>query len=133
MWTSERNRHLPVRESGAELGVVTLGGDPAGVNLGGERRWLPVCCPGGYFWRPNVGDEVLVLKAGAEQESPCILGMTPGETDLKPGEVRVSSGGSAVSLLNGRLELNGRLFVNGVDLEAYVRAIVADMLSNVEG
>ena len=26
------------KEPAAELGVVTLGGDPAGVSLGGERR-----------------------------------------------------------------------------------------------
>ena len=37
MWTSERNRNLPLREAAAELGSVTLGGDPAGVSLGGER------------------------------------------------------------------------------------------------
>ena len=33
MWTSERRREFPVREAPAELGTVTLGGDPAGVVL----------------------------------------------------------------------------------------------------
>ena len=70
MWTSERNRNLPLREAAAELGSVTLGGDPAGVSLGGERRWLTVYGPGGYRWRPSAGSKVLVLKAGAEGESP---------------------------------------------------------------
>ena len=69
MWTSERSRNLPVREAPAEIGTVTLGGDPAGVSLGGERRWLPVYAPGGYSWRPTSGDKVQVLKAGAEGES----------------------------------------------------------------
>lgn len=70
MWTSERNRNLPLREAAAEIGTVTLGGDPAGVSLGGERRWLTVYGPGGYCWRPTAGDKVLVLKAGAEGSPP---------------------------------------------------------------
>ena len=68
MWTSERDRRPRAEEPAAELGTVTLGGDPAGVSLGGERRWLNVYGPGGYSWRPTAGDKVLVLKAGAEGE-----------------------------------------------------------------
>ena len=83
MWTSERSRNLSVEEPAAELGTITLGGDPAGVSLGGERRWLSVYGPGGYSWRPTSGDRVLVLKAGAEGESPCILGMAQGGENLK--------------------------------------------------
>ena len=37
MWTSERRLERRAEESAA-LGQVTLGGDPAGVFLGGERR-----------------------------------------------------------------------------------------------
>ena len=90
MWTSERNRNLQVREPAAEMGTITMGGDPAGVNLGGERRWLNVYGPGGYSWRPTAGDKVLVLKTGAEGESPCILGTAQEGEDLKPGEVRLT-------------------------------------------
>ena len=60
MWTSERNRRLSAGEPAADVGVVTLNGDPAGVELGGERRWLSVYSPGGYRWRPAAGDQVLV-------------------------------------------------------------------------
>ena len=66
MWTAERNRNVRSGEPAAELGCVTLGGDPAGVSLGGERRWIGVYGPGGYSWRPTSGDKVLVLKTGAE-------------------------------------------------------------------
>ena len=69
MWTSERGRLPQSQEPAAEMGVVTVGGDPAAVELGGERRWLPVCAPGGYSWRPGAGDRVLVLKAGADKVS----------------------------------------------------------------
>lgn len=131
MWTSERNRNLPVREAAAELGAVTLGGDPAGVNLGGERRWLTVYSPGGYSWRPTAGDKVLVLKAGAEGESPCILGTVQepqGDVPLKPGEVRLKGGESAIHLGQDRLDLSGQLYINGQPLYDVVAAIVASML-----
>ena len=153
MWTSERNRNLPVREASAEVGTVTLGGDPAGVSLGGERRWLNVYSPGGYSWRPTSGDKVMVLKAGAEGESPCILGTTQDAEDLKPGEVRLTGvdcdlllGQGQVEMTGGEgslrlgqngLELSGGLSIDGQSLEDMVRSIaqevVAEMLAEMEG
>ena len=124
MWTSERNRNLPAREAAAELGTVTLGGDPAGVSLGGERRWLTVYGPGGYSWRPTVGDKVLVLKAGAEGESPCILGTTQGEEELKPGEVRLAGCGSSIHLGEDGVSLTGQVYINGQTLEELIAAII---------
>lgn len=129
MWTSERGRVLPVEEPAAEMGLVTMGGDPAGVNLGGERRWLPVCCPGGYAWRPAAGDRVLVLKAGAERESACILGTAQTGTDLVPGEVRLTGGNSSVALRDGQVRLDGTVMVNGVDLETYITNIVISVVA----
>lgn len=144
MWTSERNRNLPVREASAEVGTVTLGGDPAGVSVGGERRWLNVYGPGGYSWRPTSGDKVIVLKAGAEGESPCILGTTQDAGDLKPGEVRLTgvdcglllgqgqvemtSGGGGLRLGQNGLELSGGLSIDGQPLEKIVRDIVLAVL-----
>lgn len=124
MWTSERNRNLPAREAAAELGTVTLGGDPAGVSLGGERRWLTVYGPGGYSWRPTAGDKVLVLKAGAEGESPCILGTTQGEEELKPGEVRLAGCGSSIHLGEDGVSLTGQVYINGQPLEELIAAII---------
>ena len=124
MWTSERNRNLPAREAAAELGTVTLGGDPAGVSMGGERRWLTVYSPGGYSWRPTAGDKVLVLKAGAEGESPCILGTTQGEEELKPGEVRLAGCGSSIHLGVDGVSLTGQLYINGQTLEELIAAII---------
>lgn len=120
MWTSERNRNLPAHEAAAELGTVTLGGDPAGVSLGGERRWLTVYSPGGYSWRPMAGDKVLVLKAGSEGESPCILGKVQGDQELKPGEVQLTGGGCSVRLGQHRLDLSGNLYINGKSLKEVI-------------
>lgn len=128
MWTAERNRNLRSGEPTAELGTVTLGGDPAGVSLGGERRWIGVYGPGGYSWRPTAGDKVLVLKAGAEGEAPCLLGMSQEEAELEPGEVRVTGGESSVFLGQNRLELKGNLYLNGQTLWDVVRDIVIALL-----
>lgn len=125
MWTAERNRNLRMGEPAAELGTVTLGGDPAGVSLGGERRWIGVYGPGGYSWRPSAGDKVLVLKAGAEGESPCVLGTVQEGEGLKPGEVRLSGGGSSLHLGQSRLSLSGQVYVNGKSLESIIREIAA--------
>ena len=145
MWTSERNRNLPVREASAEVGTVTLGGDPAGVSVGGERRWLNVYGPGGYSWRPTSGDKVMVLKAGAEGESPCILGTTQDAEDLKPGEVRLTGVDCDLFLGQGQvemtgvesilrlsqdgLEVSGGLLIDGKPLEELVRDTVVEVLS----
>lgn len=145
MWTSERSRRLTVEEPAAELGTVTLGGDPAGVSLGGERRWLTVYSPGGYSWRPGSGEKVLVLKAGAEGESPCVLGTAQDGGELKSGEVRLTGGAcsillgqgglelagadSGLNLKGGRAELTGDIYINGRALYDIIRDIVIELLS----
>lgn len=127
MWLSEERVRKPAAEPTAEWGAVTVAA-PSAVYLGGERRQVPVCCPGGYAWRPAVGDEVLVLKTGAEGEQPYILGRTgAAEEALNPGQVRVGS--ARCGLLCGEeLELSGTVKVNGEELEALVRRVVAEML-----
>ena len=107
--------------------MVTIG-DPAAVYLAGERRQVPICCPGGYAWRPAVGEQVLVLKAGQEGEQPCILGKAQEEkSGLQPGQVRIS--GDRCSILWGdELQLIGAVQVNGESLEELIRRVVSEML-----
>ena len=133
MWTSERSRRPLVQEAAAETGEVTLGGEQAGVILGGERRWTALCCPGGYAWRPAAGDRVLVLKAGGEQESPFILGTEAGGEELSPGEVRLSGGSSSIRLASSALDLNGNIRINGTALDDYIIAVAAELLSGGAG
>ena len=144
MWTSERNRRLASEEPAAELGAVTLGGDPAGVSLGGERRWITVYSPGGSRWRPTSGETGLVLTAGAAGESPCVLGTVQKDLELRPGEVRISGGesgvllgregleltgqGSALVLKEDRAELTGALYINGESLRDIIKDVVRDLL-----
>ncbi len=131
MWTSERDRRLMTQEAQAELGLVTLGGDPAAVLLGGERRTLPVYSPGGYCWRPAVGDKVLVLKSGAEREEPCVVGKAQPKENLEAGEIKLSGGGDAqVCVKKDAVELTGPVMVDGQTLEELIRQIVTDILFN---
>ena len=95
--------------------------------MGGERRWLPVCAPGGYSWQPGAGDKVLVLKAGVERESPYILGKIQENVE-EAGPIRLFGPGSALGLDQGRVELEGTVYLNGQTLEAYIQKIVAEML-----
>ena len=55
MWTSERRREFPVREAPAELGTVTLGGDPAGVVLGAATIPLRGGLELGFGFRVTAG------------------------------------------------------------------------------
>ena len=128
MWTSERRLERRAEESAA-LGQVTLGGDPAGVFLGGERRWLPVYSPGGYCWRPGAGDRVLVVQAGDGRESRCITGRRQAEKELEPGEVRISGGTGGVRLYSGGTDLTGEVSINGQGLEEMIEAIVGRALA----
>lgn len=96
-------------EAAADLGLVTLGGDPAGVYLGGERRWVAVCAPGGYQWRPRTGDKVLVVKAGDQREIPCLAGVRQPEIQEKEErmELRLEQGDYVPNGAGGFQRLEG--------------------------
>lgn len=131
MWTSKPAPRLPSEEPWADTGTVTLGGDPAAVSLGGERRQVPVYAPGGYQWRPAAGDQVLVLKTGAQRESPCVAGVCCQNGALSPGEVRISSGSGQVSLRDGRVEVQGQLWVNEEQLEKLIERLATRIAQDV--
>ena len=109
MWFWEQERRSRSHESEAQLGQVTLSGDTA-VNLGGERRRLLICTPGGILWRPCEGEQVLVLKT-AEGEQDCVAGCPRNVDELAPGELR----------------LTGYVTVEGEPLADYIRRIAAQV------
>lgn len=89
-------------------------GDPAGVYLAGERRELPVFGPGGYVWRPEEGEQVLVLKTGQAGEAPCVAGQACGQDwNLAAGEVLIYSGSASIRIGGGGIRLTGDVLVNG--------------------
>ncbi len=144
MWTSNRKREGLSQECAADQGIVTLGGDPAAVYLGGERRWVSLYTPGGYQWRPKAGDKVLVVKAGDHREHPCLVGKRPDELseedELPPGSVRIHSGTGVVlldeeglTLQGDEVALEGDITVNGQSLQSYIQNIVYQVLASIMG
>lgn len=133
MWTSNRKQDGRTQEAPGDVGVVTLGGDPAGVYLSGERRWVAVYAPGGYQWRPAVGDKVLVLKAGDHQESPCLVGVRQPDEELEPGGVRLTGGTGQINLCQDGVRLDGQVWIGKQTLENLISDIAWAIVSSVLG
>ena len=121
MWLSEKAA-LGTREGepASEIGVVTAGGQRPSVMLGGEKRRVEVVSPGGVYWAPAEGRQVVVTRCGDEL---FVTGALGGASELRAGEVRLESGGTSVCLrADGRMELRGEvnvvgtLLLNGVDI-----------------
>lgn len=116
MWLAERTKTaLPGTD--AEFGVTSIAGQQAGIVTRGESRRLPVYGPGGYFWMPESGSTVLVIKGGPGGEERCAAGtkMPPVPEGMLPGEVYIRSAGGASAYLknDGRIELRGRVSITG--------------------
>ena len=60
-------------EDNAMTGITTIGGDNAAVQTDVELRNTVLYSPGGYFWRPKAGQNVLVIKSGDKEV--CVSGV----------------------------------------------------------
>ena len=111
MWLSKRIMQEAREEDAATLGTVTIGGNDAAVVTDAEKRRAKIITPGGFCWQPSVRDSVLVIKGNELYVS----GMLQENTgDLAAGEVRVFSNGASITLKNnGRVEIDGDVYVNG--------------------
>lgn len=123
MWSWELERRRAAREPEAQLGRVSIGGVQAAAEMGGERRWLNVCTPGGMSWRPAPEDKVLILQTG-DGGAPCVLGVVQ-EQELEPGQLRLAGSGGCILLGEG-VELTGSVNINGEGLEELIRRIVKE-------
>ena len=130
MWLSKQGKGIEPNRT-VETGAVTLTGETVAVELDSERRGLPVFAPGGYHWRPKLGQQVLVLKTS---EGACVVGV-PSE-QIKDGEVGLrGEGGAQVTLetagrvrLGPEVEIDGILKVSGEELKTLIRRVVAEIL-----
>ena len=125
MWLSEKTA-LGARETPApaDVGVVTAGGACPSVLLGGEKRKLDVAAPGGVFWAPVHGEQVVVSRCGDEL---FVTGALADPPDLKPGELCLKCGQASVRLspngsveLSGTVNVTGTLLLNGVDIRTLI-------------
>lgn len=132
MWLS-RQQKRPSQAGEGQVGKVTIGGEQTAVMLDSERRGLEVYGPGGYRWRPGVGQKVLVIQGRGE--IPCVAGVRVDQE--APEEVTVESAaggklrldGADAALSGERVELNGQVYVNGETLEELIVRVVAAMLA----
>lgn len=121
MWISRQmKKSTPTAD--ADLGMTTISGERSGVLTRGEVRALPIYGPGGYLWMPENGDQVLVMKGGPGGEEQCVAGMQqpPAPAGMQPGEVCLQGRNCTVWLkrdgtvrLQGKIEIEGELIVNG--------------------
>lgn len=96
-----------------------IGGGPGAAVCDRRRgRRLQLLTPGGYCWRPTVGDAVLVIKDGGG--SPCVMGVCgQSPVELQPGEVCLHAGGASIYLdRSGAIHLTGTVYLNGQPLQA---------------
>ena len=99
-----------------DLGVTTIGGESAAVETRGEDRNVPVYGPKGYFWQPEAGDRVLVIKGGVAGGEQCVAAAEQGEApeDMEPGDICLRSGEAVLHFhRDGRIDLTGTLYING--------------------
>ena len=109
MWLSRKlSQHEMQDVASAQDGTVTVEGGELAVFSSGEKREVKTAAPGGYEWQPKKGEDVLAYAVGAVGQSA---------DDLAPGEVRIRSAAAGTEIVlrnNGRIDINGLLFINGM-------------------
>ena len=125
MWLSKKLAQNEMQNTAsARSGTVTVEGTETAVYADGEERDAAVVSPRGFFWRPMNGEKVLVIKGGICNEETFIVGAVQENDEIDAGEVRITSarGGAEIVLKNnGRVDINGSVFING---EPYVAPIL---------
>ena len=119
MWLSRKlSQHEMQDVASAQDGTVTIEGGELAVFSSGEKREVKTAAPGGYEWRPRKGENVQVVRGGTFGEEAYAVGVVEAAASgFAPGEVRIRSGtGTAEIVLhnNGRVDINGLLFINGM-------------------
>lgn len=116
MWLSKKasgNR----KNAGGDAGVgrVTICDDTAAVFLEKEERQTGLISPGGYCWRPEVGDDVLVIKSADGESLLAGAGQDGFPEGMNSGEVYIKSKSGAEIRLknNGDIEIYGNVNVTG--------------------
>ena len=119
MWLSRKlSQHEMQDVASAQDGTVTVEGGELAVFSSGEKREVKTVAPGGYEWQPKKGEDVLVVRGGTFGEEAYAVGAAgQSADDLAPGEVRIRSAAAGTEIVlhnNGRIDINGLLFINGM-------------------
>lgn len=112
MWLSKRAGRQDQPETAA-ISTVTISGERIAALSGGETRGMRTVAPAGIIWRPRVGQEVLVVKCGAEGDF--VAGaVQSGAGGLDSGDVAIDTGAARIRVrANGCIELSGNVSITG--------------------
>ena len=111
MWLSKRIMLEQPEPDPATIGTVSIGGEDAAVVTDTEKRRAKIITPGGYCWKPDPTDSVLVVKGNELYLTGTLLS---GADRIEPGEAQIHSYGSSVTLRNdGKIELSGDVTITG--------------------
>lgn len=113
MWLSKMAIKKTEQQPSANVGQVTISGEAPAVMTRCEHRSLPVYGPGGLVWMPEVGSNALVIKTS---EGYAVAGTAVDNSGLEPGDVMLVADGCSIKLSGDRIELEGRVFVNGTEV-----------------
>ncbi len=122
MWLS--NRKTRAETYGASVGEVTIGGRKTALYTDGEKRNSTFFSPGGYYWIPSCGQNMIVIK-GEDNEVFCMdREVTQLPIEMQEGEVYIVSDGKASLYLkndgtiqiSGDISVSGRMFINGTEI-----------------
>ncbi len=117
MWiTRFMNENSRDKKDSSVGSVTSSSGSGVEVSASASFRNLPMVTPFGIEYVPPVGESALVTEA--ESRRVCMGVLSSAPKNLGAGEVRISSqGGASVTLKNdGRILLEGRLFLNGEEV-----------------
>ena len=119
MWLSKKLAAHELQDvASAQDGTVTIEGGELAVFSSGEKREVKTVGPGGYEWQPRKGEDVLIVRGGIFGEESYAVGVPEQANEaLAPGEVRIRSAAAGTEIVlhnNGRIDINGVLFINGM-------------------
>ncbi len=117
MWiTRYMNKNSSDKTDTSVGSVSSNNGAGIEVNASAAFRNIPLVAPFGVEYVPPVGENAVVTEA--QQRRVCLGVLGASNKTLSPGEVRIySKGGASMTFKNdGRILLEGRLFVNGEEV-----------------
>ena len=140
MWLGQQTaQNIQLSRSGSGSGKVSIDSTQPAVVLDSEKRRLPLALAGCYLWRPEKEQEALVIRDNdGLQYVLGLLGMEEKyDIDLQPGEAALICGKNMIimrrdkieilaeqcsmSVMDNAVSIQGKLFLNGIDVEAALR------------
>lgn len=133
MWLSQNIKFgADTNYNSTALGEISISGAKLSVVTQGEQRELKMAMQKGFFWRPQIGERVLVLTC--DDGVPIVIGAIQDPSDdLDTGELLIEGENASITLnsegeihldaqkiyINGDMNFSGELIINGSEYVPY--------------